>query len=181
MPMATTNWVSTLAVTFLVEPLIGGDVAYPENQPAWHDLPRRNAVEIRACPTSGAQAAGVLADQRATWEAAGLRTYQYRLSWNPMWVGDFLVSVVDGMPAGIEPADPSIFEGLSEDEREIEMSALPATIDELFDLLEQAVDAERFEVIYDPEFGFPVEARIDHNLLAIDDELEFRVTELRTG
>ena len=43
---------------------------------------------------------------------------------------------------------------------------LPASIAETFDFLEQLADAERFDVVYDPVLGYPLEGRLDDQLLS---------------
>ena len=174
--------VGTLPVTFTVEPLVGGQVPYPDAQPPWQGVPRRNARQVRACPTSGANAAHEVADQRAKWESAGVDTYRFTLSWMSMLVaGDFFVTVVDDVPVGFDPADPTLFEGRTDDERASVLAFLPATIDEVFETLEHFADAERFDVSYDPDLGYPVDVRIDDELLSSDDEFEFGVSDLATG
>lgn len=53
------------------------------------------------------------------------------------------------------------------------------TIEELFDLIEAALigKAARVDVTYDPTWGFPTHISIDHVKDAIDDEVEYTVTE----
>ena len=109
-----------------------------------------------------------------------MRTYRFTLSWMSMVAGgDFAVSVVDGRPAGLEPADPTIFQGRTDEERDAALSSVPASINEVFDALERVADAERFEVTYDPQHGFPTTGRIDDDLSSLDEEFEFRVSDLR--
>jgi hypothetical protein len=121
-----------------------------------------------------------LSVQRAKWEAAGVRSYRFSLRWLSMGAaGEFVVSVEDGRPAGVEPADPAIFDGLTVTEREAALRALPSAIDVVFDVLEGVTDAERFEVAYDPVYGFPTAGRIDNDLSMTDDEFEFRLSDLQ--
>jgi hypothetical protein len=56
----------------------------------------------------------------------------------------------------------------------------PVTIDDLFDLLEDAIDhADFVDVDYDPVFGAPIRIEIDYLRQAVDDELSFLVSDLR--
>ena len=71
-----------------------------------------------------------------------------------------------------------MLEGRTDDERASVLDFLPATIDEVFETLEHFADAERLEVSYDPDLGYPVHVRIDDELLSSDDEFEFRVSDL---
>ena len=174
--------VDTLPISFVAAPLVGGQVPYPETQPPWQGVPQRNARQVRACPTSGADAAVELAAQRAKWETAGPHTYRFTLSWQSMLVeGEFVVTVSDDVPVGFEPVDPAMFEGRTDEERASVLAFLPATIDEVFETLANFADAERFDVHYDPELGYPVAVRIDDELLSSDDEFAFGVSDLAAG
>ncbi len=132
------------------------------------ELPVRRATELSA--------------QRAKWEAAGVQSYRFTLRWMSMVAaGEFIVSVVDGRPAGLEPADPASFDGWTVTAREAALRAVPSSIDVVFDVLEGVTDAERFEVAYDLRYGFPTAGRIDNDLSITDDEFEFRLSDLQVA
>lgn len=121
----------------------------------------------------------ILLAQRAKWEAAAVNTYQFTLTWKSMvGGGDFAVSVVNGRPSRVRPADPSR-SGARADEERAAARSVPSSIDELFDVLQRVAEAEQFEVTYDPQYGFPTAARIDDELAASDDEFEFQVSNFR--
>jgi hypothetical protein len=80
-----------------------------------------------------------------------------------------------------EPLDLSTVEGLTVEEQQAAMNDVPATIDEVFDVLERAGSAEWVQVDYDPDFGYPRVAFIDDHLSSEDDELEIRVSLLRVA
>ncbi len=58
------------------------------------------------------------------------------------------------------------------------LDELPGSIDEVLDRLERQVGAERVDVRYDPDFGYPLSVRADRDLNAVDDELEFRISDV---
>ena len=54
-----------------------------------------------------------------------------------------------------------------------------STIDEVFDALSYAlaIPAAFFKAEYDPTYGFPVEASIDHWARTVDDEITYRLSD----
>ena len=57
------------------------------------------------------------------------------------------------------------------------------TIDGLFDTIQDAIDrkASEINVNYDPEFGYPMDARLDYVENMADEEYQFTVTGYSTG
>jgi hypothetical protein len=147
-----TSWF-TEAVSFDSEPAVRG---------------RQFRVE---CPPGTEEVAAELAAQRATWEQAGVDSYEFTMGievFGPLY-GAYRIVVVDDAPVSM----------VREDESEAPLPAeLPGTIDAVFDLLERSVSADRFVATYDPDLGYPRSVTIDHILNAIDDELAVHVTSL---
>ncbi len=57
------------------------------------------------------------------------------------------------------------------------------TIDQLFDVIQEAIEdgASEVAVTYDPEFGYPTEARIDYDTRMADEEYMFTATDYSPG
>lgn len=53
----------------------------------------------------------------------------------------------------------------------------PPTIDTIFATLAQSLDADRLQMSFHPELGYPNDARIDPDINTIDDELDYFVLE----
>lgn len=60
------------------------------------------------------------------------------------------------------------------------LSTVP-TIDDLLDEIQDAIDRDAFslDAVYDPQFGFPMDVSIDFDEMIFDEEMTFRVTDLR--
>jgi hypothetical protein len=126
------------------------------------------------CPTR-ADLATVLDAARARWEAAGLDDYQFTLHWmqfSPLF-GDFRVSVVGGQPGTINRITE-----LDPESRSLDLSPLPATIDDVFDVIEDELDADRIIACYDTQLGYPIDVQVDRILRFDDDELMIAISEL---
>jgi Family of unknown function (DUF6174) len=54
---------------------------------------------------------------------------------------------------------------------------LPKTIDDIFDQLDREVTADGFEAEFNEELGYPTHVLVDRMSDAVDDELEFFVTD----
>ena len=113
-----------------------------------------------------------VAEQRAKWEGAGIDTYEFTFYWGVFTLlnGSYRVTVLDGQPAGIDrigASEPGV-DSLDE---------LPGSIEEVFDHLERQVGADRVDVQYDPDLGYPVSVRVDWMNNAVDDEFEMRISD----
>jgi hypothetical protein len=180
-PDAYYQLVSRLPVSFVLEPLIGGAVPYPDEQPPWQGVPRRNATRMDACPPSGADGADELADQRAMWQTTDITDYEFVVFWGGFNAanGYHKLTVFGGQSARLEPLDLARFEGLTPEEQQAAMDSVPATIDEVFGVLARADTAAWMHVEYHPELGYPRLAYVDDDLSNVDDELDIRVSLLR--
>jgi hypothetical protein len=58
-------------------------------------------------------------------------------------------------------------------------SSFPVTIDDLFDLLDDAIDWADFVDVEYHEYGSPIRIEIDYNEKAVDDEVSFLLSDLR--
>jgi len=103
---------------------------------------------------------------RTLWDSRGPSTYtiayqRFALVGN---AGSFVARVENGSVTSVEPAT-----GLGGTE---EMPTA-LTVERLFDLVQDAIDrgADRIEVDYDTEYGYPRNIRIDDDTSAADDEL----------
>ncbi len=115
----------------------------------------------------------------AIWQDADISHYKYDL-----WIGCFCV-FRDEIPLTIEVQDGEVVSitkatgGLvDETDPNHELFMKYATLDRLFASLEEdtASGAEQITVSYDPLYGFPVEAYIDHSQQIADDELSLQVS-----
>ena len=113
---------------------------------------------------------------RARWSDAGLDAYTMtlqRICFCPMpdYTGPFEVSVrndaIDAVRLMGEEVDT---------ERGMTVAAL-------FDLIEEAYDrkAEVVDVTYDPELGYPTSIGIDYSSQMADEEIAYRVSDLRAS
>jgi hypothetical protein len=149
----------------------------PAISEAWESAVAVGGGELRVtCPPGSDELTATLAEQRAKWEAAGIDTYEFTLSWRvfSLLSGDYRVTVVDGRPAGVLRMDPAELDPGWEAE-------VPGSIDEVFDRLESAVGADSVKASYDPDMGYPVAVRVDQLINGVDDELEIRISDLTTG
>jgi Family of unknown function (DUF6174) len=92
--------------------------------------------------------------------------------------GEFVVSVVD-RPGSSRPIQRSLTASRSRSARQCCARRPPRST--VFDVLEGVTDAERFEVAYDPLYGFPTAGRIDNDVSMTDDEFEFRLSDLQVA
>jgi hypothetical protein len=107
-------------------------------------------------------------DHREQWDEAAPPSYQFtvaRVCFCPVeFTQPRVVTVRDGQPVSVEP--PPLAEG-----------DVPATMDEMFDIIEQAIgEADEVNVEYDDELGYPVRVEIDVMAEAIDDEQTYEVS-----
>lgn len=91
------------------------------------------------------------------------------------------MTVAGGQPQWLEPLNPGDSEGRTVEEQQAALGRVPATIEEIFELLEAARSAEWVEVEYDPQLGYPRRAHIDGDLSIEDDELEIRASLLHVA
>jgi hypothetical protein len=114
---------------------------------------------------------------RARWDAANVPDYQYRMQRGcfcaPELTEPGIVKVRDGAIQSVESPD-----GLS-----LLDPADYLTIDGLFDVIQDAIDAgaDAFQVTYDETFGVPISISVDYLLPAADDEISYSATELVVG
>lgn len=112
---------------------------------------------------------------RSDWEGAGVASYRYDLEIGCFCglTGRFLVTVDDGAVVAAERAD----EGPPVPEEQL---PILSTVDELFDTLQEAIDAEadQLEVEYHSGLGYPTRIQLDRDDWTSDDELWIRVRDL---
>jgi Family of unknown function (DUF6174) len=130
------------------------------------------------CPSRG-ELAATIETQRARWTAAGVDSYEFTLHWgvSALSAGDYRVTVVDGQPS------PGLPRRLDEpvvvpDAPPPDLSEIPQTIEQVFDRLTSALNADRVVACYDQQLGYPLDVLIDPFLSGIDDELTMRISDL---
>jgi hypothetical protein len=133
--------------------------------------------DVQMTCVSDAELTATIAAQRDRWEAAGIDDYEYTLHWEEFSYlgGGYRVSVIDGQPRSVVRVTEPI---AGPDAATIDLSLLPATIDEVFDVIEGELDADRVVACYDAELGYPVDVLIDRILNNEDDETTIAITEL---
>lgn len=122
----------------------------------------------------GSDARDELSDARLRWERAGIDDYQYTVSRHCFcgFVGPMLITVQDGAVVSrvfTETGQPV----------PANVHARIGTIDDLFDLLHDALDEDpaEFHATYDRQLGYPVSASIDYSVNIADEEDGFGVSE----
>jgi hypothetical protein len=162
-------------VSFVVAPSVAARPDPPDLR--WTASVAVVGGDIRMSCASSAELAATLDAQRDRWEAAGMADYEFTLRWVEFsdLGGDYRVTVIDGRPGSIVRLTEPL---AGPDAATIDLTRLPATIDEVFDFVEADLDAERVVACYDAELGYPVDVLIDRILNAIDDETAIAITEL---
>jgi len=115
------------------------------------------------------------------WQDAGVNHYSFELG-----IGCFC-PYGDVLPATVEVKDGEIVSMVSVKGEEIllgemfyEDFARYGTIEKIFEATKSALDsADKIEVTYDSEYGFPSAVSIDYIELAMDDELSLYVNNFK--
>ena len=113
--------------------------------------------------------------QAATWLAAGIDDYTFRVSRGcfcpPEAIGPFLVTVEGDATVQVS------FDGAQVGPAAI--PGVPLTIEAAFALLRALPREGEAKITWDPALGFPAEAVVDPVPNAVDDEFTLTITELR--
>lgn len=131
-------------------------------------------IALSGCGVLGPAGQGDLNAARRTWEASGLRNYDFTFRWEcfcaytqpvRIFVHDGTIGYVTETATG-DPV-PDAAEKFN-------------TVDGLFDIIQDAIDrnAHSITVTYDPDRGFPVTVRIDYEEFAVDEEMGFTISSL---
>jgi hypothetical protein len=178
-------WVMLIAACDDGEPASGPEAATLGDGPAQSDSTVASAPNIETMTTPSsigattdaavatAAAASDVAAQRARWEAAGIDSYHFTVTWTSAnaFVGDYRVTVIDGQPRRVVRSD-----GLEIDPDEM-AGERPVTIDEVFDVIEDMLSAETFTATYDQVLGYPVDVSVDEFAGVVDDEFRIRISD----
>lgn len=118
----------------------------------------------------GAAAKDRLLEARGRWTAAQLDDYRLTVTMEcfcPV-LGPTAVDVKDGVPSIASMPDEAV---------RADVATQPLTIDEAFDYLDRFADADRFDVDFHEELGYPMSANIDPDAGTADDEftLDLRI------
>ena len=109
-----------------------------------------------------------VAQQRRQWERLGIDAYEYDLT-----IFCFCPHVD---PVRVQVRADTVFSAiLVETGAPVEESYRARTIDELFDIIEDAVaeEADQLDVEYDESYGHPTRIYIDYRITIIDEEMTF--------
>ena len=113
---------------------------------------------------------------RDRWADAGLDTYTMTLQRicfcpSPDYTGPFEVTVRDGAVETVRLDGATV-----DDERGV-------SVDDLFALIEEAYErnAARVELEFHPELGYPTSLGIDYDTMMADEEIAYRVSDLRAS
>lgn len=117
-----------------------------------------------------------LAQHRQRWQAHQIRDYRYRLQILCFCVPEMRQPVVIEVRNGLTVSITAAESGAPVD---LEHFNHVDTIEELFDLIGAALSgkAAHVDVTYDPVLGYPRRISIDHLKGAVDDEIEYTVTD----
>jgi hypothetical protein len=136
------------------------------------------AIIVTGC-TGGSEgsetgAAAELRKAREKWEKAGFENYVFQFRWQCFCIREYVSLVELKVKAG-NAVSGSYVEGGGELESERLADYMP--IDQLFDLIQEAIDrdAHSIRAEYDPELGFPVDVYIDYNEMMADEEKGFTI------
>jgi hypothetical protein len=133
------------------------------------------AVLFTACSSALGPVRNDLATARASWATMITAPYSFTFSRSCFCASEFLrpvhISVADGVVTQAVFVDTG--EPVATPLSEIE------TIDDLFDEIQAAIDADAFEIIatFDSRLGHPISVSIDYIENAIDDEMTFQVSD----
>ena len=117
---------------------------------------------------------------RALWEASGADDYSYVLAPICFCPQDLLdpvkISVLGGFVASVAYAE-------SGKAPEHDGYGRYVTIDDLFDTIQEAIDrkAAQITVSYDPQTGYPTEAKLDYDARMADEEYRFTASGYTSG
>ena len=126
------------------------------------------------------QAQAELDKHRALWEASRAEDYSFVLTPICFCPQDLLdpvrISVVDGIVASVTYVE-------SDKAPEHDGFGRYATIDDLFDTIQEGIDREATQVTvsYDPVIGYPTDASIDYDSRMADEEYRFTVSGYSPG
>jgi hypothetical protein len=119
-----------------------------------------------------------LRENRARWESRAPERYSFvmqRSCFCGSEMRDPVLIVVDG-----DVRVSATYVATGEPVRSPYLEFFP-TMDGVFDILAEAYDeAHKVDVRYNSELGFPVQADIDYMKNAIDDEVAFTITDVRS-
>jgi hypothetical protein len=126
-------------------------------------------------PTGPDEILAEVAAQRAIWEESAITDYQITIRRNcfcpPEFTDPYTVTVSDGAVVSVRRGGA-----------EIELAEfMPATVEDLFDEIADAVFADRLDVVYHPDHGYPVTIDVDPVFNAVDEELFIAVEALVEG
>ena len=136
------------------------------------------AILIAGCSggSGGAEsgAAAELRKAREKWEKSGSENYTFHFRWQCFCIQEY-VSLVALNVEGGKVVSGSYVEGGRGLESERLADYMP--IDQLFDLIQEAIDrdAHSIRAEYDPELGFPVDVYIDYDEMMADEEKGFTI------
>ncbi|MCX8103912.1 MAG: DUF6174 domain-containing protein [Candidatus Bipolaricaulota bacterium] len=131
---------------------------------------------LASCTLPNQQEMDRLAQHQKRWEARHITHYRYTLQILCFCVPEIRQPVVIEVRNGLTVSITAVESGAAVD---LEHFKRLDTIEELFELIEAAIigKAAQVDVTYDPTFGYPRRISIDHLKDAIDDEVEYRVTD----
>ncbi len=116
-----------------------------------------------------------VAQQRRQWERLGIDAYEYDLT-----IFCFCAHVD---PVRVQVRADTVFSAiLVETGVPVEESFRARTINELFDIIEDAVaqEADQLDVEYDEAFGYPSRIYVDYRITVLDEEITFVAENLRS-
>ncbi|MCP4139628.1 MAG: hypothetical protein GY755_04955 [Chloroflexi bacterium] len=112
---------------------------------------------------------------RALWEKQAAENYQYTLAVFCNCPSEFdepvIIRVQNGEAVSIKNTNSSA-------EMESDLFSAYDTIDELFDVIQLAIErgADEIKVNYDSDYGYPINISIDYDLEGIDDEEGYTIS-----
>ena len=117
-----------------------------------------------------------LIQNRELWAAQGITDYQMEFRWIYFCPPDYVAPVIISVSAG-DTIDSVVFaeNKLPVDQKDF---ATYPSINELFDLIQGAIDQQAFHisVAYHAEFVYPLSAAIDYDQRIMDEEMRFLVS-----
>lgn len=112
---------------------------------------------------------------RQLWRQSGIPNYRMTVDlqiygYRPL-IGKFIITVRQGRAESIKHADSG------ELVRETELFEHFATMEKIFEFIQEAEkrSPDKFQVEYEPNFGYPKKLNLDYSFLGSDDEYFFHV------
>ncbi len=119
-----------------------------------------------------------LEENREIWRSQSLETYQY------IYQQRFFCTPPSNTPLKVSVKNDKITEVVNLNNNQLITDlTFPKTIEELFEIIEQAIQKNADEILinYDASFGYPTRVAIDYQKILADEEVTYTIENLNKG